>query len=150
METQVKALTILLSALGAFCLWEFRVFSTNLNILRAICSGHGYPTPRAANTSCPRSNRFWLLELRVSRTGAKPLRGGKDEGPASAPLHRHLPVQVGMSYPGNTSKRQRTERNSTCGINRKWLNNRSLPESWSSSRNLRERPRPWRFRGRSG
>src|SRR5208337_5372644 len=54
----------------------------NLNILRAICSGHGYPTPRAANTSCPRSNRFWLLELRVARTGTKPLRGGKDEGPA--------------------------------------------------------------------
>jgi hypothetical protein len=31
-------------------------------------SGHGYPTQRAANTSCPRSGRFWLLELRVSRT----------------------------------------------------------------------------------
>ncbi len=26
METQIKAVTILLSALGAFCLWEFRVF----------------------------------------------------------------------------------------------------------------------------
>jgi hypothetical protein len=26
METQVKALTTLLSALRAFCLWEFRVF----------------------------------------------------------------------------------------------------------------------------
>ncbi len=26
MGTQVNALTILLSALGAFCLWEFRVF----------------------------------------------------------------------------------------------------------------------------
>ena len=37
METQVKVLTIHLSALGAFCLWEFRVFSTNLNILRSIC-----------------------------------------------------------------------------------------------------------------
>ena len=43
METQVKVLTILLSALGAFCLCEFRVFSTNLNILRSICSGHGDP-----------------------------------------------------------------------------------------------------------
>src|SRR5208337_2160065 len=31
-------------------------------------SGHGYPTQRAANTSCPRSGRSWLLELRVSRT----------------------------------------------------------------------------------
>src|SRR5208337_456467 len=31
-------------------------------------SGHGYPTQCAANTSCPRSDRFWLLELRVSRT----------------------------------------------------------------------------------
>src|SRR5208283_719353 len=30
-------------------------------------SGHGYPTQCAANTCCPRSDRFWLLELRVSR-----------------------------------------------------------------------------------
>src|SRR5271166_2308144 len=29
--------------------------------------GHGYPTQCAANTCCPRSDRFWLLELRVSR-----------------------------------------------------------------------------------
>ena len=53
MEMQVKALTILLSALGAFCLWEFRVFSTNLNILRSICSGHGDPARRAAATAAP-------------------------------------------------------------------------------------------------
>ena len=39
----LHALTTLLSALGAFCLCEFRVFSTNLNILRSICSGHGDP-----------------------------------------------------------------------------------------------------------
>src|SRR5208337_1830399 len=38
-------------ALGAFCLWEFRVFSTNLNILRSICSGHGDPARRAAATA---------------------------------------------------------------------------------------------------
>ena len=63
----LHALTTLLSALGAFCLWEFRVFSTNLNILRSICSDHGYPAQRAASTSRPRSDRFWLLELRVSR-----------------------------------------------------------------------------------
>ena len=30
-------------------------------------SGHGYPAQRAANTSCARSDRFWLRELRVSR-----------------------------------------------------------------------------------
>ena len=30
-------------------------------------SGHGYPTQCAANICCPRSDRFWLLELRVSR-----------------------------------------------------------------------------------
>ena len=30
-------------------------------------SGHGYPTQSAANTSCPRSDRFWLRELRVSQ-----------------------------------------------------------------------------------
>src|SRR5208283_1945472 len=40
---------------------------TFLDILRAICSGHGYPAQRAANTSCPRSDRFGLRELRVSR-----------------------------------------------------------------------------------
>src|SRR5271166_3811548 len=85
-------------------------------------SGHGYPTQYAANTCRPRSDRFWLLELRVSRhfstfyepsvqtmdtqlnalptlpvrartlfwllelrvsrTRTKPLRSGKDEGPA--------------------------------------------------------------------
>ncbi len=44
-----------------------RVFQTFLDNLRLIFSGHGYPTQRAANTSCPRSDRFWLLELRVSR-----------------------------------------------------------------------------------
>ena len=47
----LPALTTLLSALGAFCLWEFRVFSTNLNILRSICSGHGDPARRAAATA---------------------------------------------------------------------------------------------------
>ena len=61
---------------------ELRVFSTNLNILRAICSGHGYPPQPAVNTSRPCSDRFRLLELRVARTGTKPLCGGKDEGPA--------------------------------------------------------------------
>jgi hypothetical protein len=50
----LHALTTLLSALGAFCLWEFRVFSTNLNILRSICSGHGDPARRAAATAAPR------------------------------------------------------------------------------------------------
>jgi hypothetical protein len=28
----------------------------------------GIQTQRAANTSCPRSDRFWLRELRVSQT----------------------------------------------------------------------------------
>src|SRR5271166_3214801 len=49
----LHALTTLLSALGAFCLCEFRVFSTNLNILRSICSGHGDPARRAAATAAP-------------------------------------------------------------------------------------------------
>ena len=43
------ALTTLPSALGAFCLWEFRVFSTNLNILRSICSDHGDPARRGSD-----------------------------------------------------------------------------------------------------
>jgi len=37
-------------------------------------SGHGYPAQRAANTSCPRSDRFRLLELPVSRTFLDQLR----------------------------------------------------------------------------
>ena len=50
----LHALTTLRSALGAFCLCEFRVFSTNLNILRSICSGQGDPARRAAATAAPR------------------------------------------------------------------------------------------------
>ena len=38
---------------GVFCLWEFRVFSTNLNILRSICSGHGDLARRTAATAAP-------------------------------------------------------------------------------------------------
>ncbi len=45
----LPALTTLLSALVAFCLWEFRVFSTNLNILRSICSDHGDPARRGSD-----------------------------------------------------------------------------------------------------
>src|SRR5208337_3455103 len=74
MDTQLNALPTLLSSLGAFCVFELRVFQTFLDNLRPICSGHGYPTQRAANTSCPRSGRFWLLELRVSRTFLDQLR----------------------------------------------------------------------------
>ncbi len=84
---------------GAFCLLELRVFSTFLNILRLICSGPGYPTQRAGTTSCPRSERFWLLELRASRTcldklrpqffwpwiprSARDIDGGPDDPPRS-------------------------------------------------------------------
>ena len=50
-----------------FWLLELRVFSTFLNILRFICSGHGYPAHAPAITSCLRSGRFRLRELRVSR-----------------------------------------------------------------------------------
>ncbi len=64
----LEALPTLLSSLGAFCQFELRVFQTFLDILRCICSGHGYPVRRAASTSRPRSDRFWLCELLVSRT----------------------------------------------------------------------------------
>src|SRR5208337_654496 len=51
---------------------EGRLNSVFLGLFWTICgpsfSGHGYPDQRAANTSCPRSGRFWLPELRVSRT----------------------------------------------------------------------------------
>ena len=46
-------------------------------------SGHGYLTQRAVNTSRPRSDRFWLLELRVSRTFLGQLRMGS---PCTWPL----------------------------------------------------------------
>ncbi len=62
-----KALPAHLSSLGAFCLFELRVFWTFLDILRYICSSHGCPTQGAANTSCPSSDRFRLRELRESQ-----------------------------------------------------------------------------------
>src|SRR5208283_1775436 len=67
MDTQLKAQPTLLSSLGAFCLFELCVFQTFLDNLRLICSGHGYPTQGAANTSCPRSDRLRLRELRESQ-----------------------------------------------------------------------------------
>jgi len=57
-----------------FWLLELGVSRTFLDNLRLICSDHGYPTGRAAKTSCPRSDRFWLLELGVSRTFLDQLR----------------------------------------------------------------------------
>ncbi len=44
-------------------------FSTFLNILRSIRSGQGLPAQRAADPSCPRSGRFWLLELNETTLG---------------------------------------------------------------------------------
>ena len=62
------------------------VNSAFLNIsihLRFICSVHGYPTQRAANTSRSRSDRFGLLELRVSRTFLDQLRPKDGAGQVS-------------------------------------------------------------------
>src|SRR5271167_4851510 len=53
MDTQLKALPALLSSLGAFCLFELRVFQTFLDNLRPICSGLGEPTRRATSTPDP-------------------------------------------------------------------------------------------------
>ena len=48
-------------------------------------SGHGYTTRRPANTSCPRSDRFRLLELRVFSTNLNILRSiGSDHGHPAA------------------------------------------------------------------
>jgi len=44
-----------------------RVIRNSPNDKIGICSVHGYTTRRPANTSCPRSGRFRLRELRVSR-----------------------------------------------------------------------------------
>src|SRR5271157_3769389 len=63
-----KACFLSLLAQASVWLLEVWVFQTFLDILGSICSGHGYPAQRAANTSCPRSGRFRLFELRVSRT----------------------------------------------------------------------------------
>src|SRR5208337_1181747 len=65
-----------LSTLAQAAVWllELRVSRTFLDQLRPRCSGHGYPTQRAAKTSCPRSGRFRLFELRVSRTFLDQLR----------------------------------------------------------------------------
>ncbi len=51
--------------------WKHCLNSPLLGLFLTSCgpsfSGHGYATQSAANTSCPRSDRFWLRELRVSR-----------------------------------------------------------------------------------
>src|SRR5271157_4270669 len=62
-----KACYLSLLAQAAVWLPELRVSRTFLDNLRLICSVHGYTTRRPANTSCPRSGRFRLRELRVSR-----------------------------------------------------------------------------------
>ena len=67
METQVKVLTTLLSALGAFCLFEPRVARICPGNLLYICLDNGNASQGADNTSvrargvqyfCPRSGRF--------------------------------------------------------------------------------------------
>ena len=58
---------------GAFCcLWEFRVFSTNLNILRSICSDHG---DRCATGQRRRPRRFTaVLPTPHAYSGQSPLK----------------------------------------------------------------------------
>ena len=62
------------SSLGAFCLFELRVFSTFLYILRLICSAHGYPAQRAA---------------KVGR-GHPRFLGARKSAPPSAPIRRSV------------------------------------------------------------
>src|SRR5208337_2822721 len=59
--TDRKACFLSLLAQAAVWLFELRVSRTFLDRLRPRFSGHGYPTQRAANTSCPRSDvlRRW-------------------------------------------------------------------------------------------
>ena len=53
MDTQLEACQHLLSRSDRFGLLELRVFSTFLNILRLICSVHGYPARRAGVDNGP-------------------------------------------------------------------------------------------------
>ena len=85
------ALTTLPSALGAFCLWEFRVFSTNLNILRSICPGHGDPARRRQRRRPPTVHRGSTHAPRLQRPVAT-----EDEASACSELrlgcHPETPV----------------------------------------------------------
>src|SRR5271166_4063613 len=65
--TDRKACFLSLLAQAPVWLLELRVSQHSLDYLRFTGSDHGYPTQCAANTCCPRSDRFWLLELCVSR-----------------------------------------------------------------------------------
>ena len=59
-------------------------------------SENGYPTQCAANTCRPRSDRFWLLELRVSRTFLDNLRSiCSDHGYPNSTRCQHLPSSLG-------------------------------------------------------
>ena len=69
------------SSLGAFCLWEFRVFSTNLNILRSICSGHGDPARRRQRWRPPTVHRGSTHAPRLQRPVAS-----EDEASACSEL----------------------------------------------------------------
>ena len=77
----LHALTILLSVLGAFCLWEFRVFSTNLNILRSIYSGHGDPARARQRRRPPAVHRGSTHAPRLQRPVAS-----EDEASACSEL----------------------------------------------------------------
>ena len=75
--------------------WLLNGFSTFLNILRAICSGHGYAAQRTVNTS-RLARTFLLLELRVSRTFLDFLRPRlfRPWIPSSARHRRRTPANV--------------------------------------------------------
>ncbi len=91
----LPALTTLLSALGAFGLGEFRGFSTNLNILRSICSDHGDPARRAAATAASEGEASACSELRL---------GCHPETPVIEPCRLGV-VQPPRPRPGATGPR---------------------------------------------
>src|SRR5271157_5406290 len=70
-------------------------------------SGHGYPTRCAANTCCPHSDRFWLLELRVSRHFST------FYGPSVQSMDTQLGARQGRRTP--TIHRGRTQRTISAG-----------------------------------
>ena len=116
----LHALTTLLSALGAFCLWEFRVFSTNLNILRSICSGHGDPARRAAATAAPDGSpsvgipRFLNKSQHFTVHLFRPWRPGSAHGSDGGPRRFTAVVPTPHAYSGKWPVKTKRARARSC------------------------------------
>src|SRR5271165_3302254 len=121
METPVKALTTLLSALGAFCLCEFRVsqqistfYGPSVQAMETRLGARQRrrpPTVHRGRTHAPRLQRPVASEDEASACSELRL-GCHPETPVIEPCQNHSMVQI-LGYSGNSTDRPHA---STVGI----------------------------------